>query len=903
MKNPVILWASMIVLCFFVLVPMGIMRGFDEGDGVLSIVNVTAQEHPYCDVCYIVRWETDRPTVSNLEVIQNGSNWSDFQVFPAFYRSKELTIEHEVVVLGLPIMRSSVEYLYRIHSTDEEGVAASARGSFIKSSGDFPNIPEFSVNVYDPEKAYNGWTIFDLQPVVNEDGGGMEESYSGLMMVDMNGRVMWNYPYATVDVEVLENGNLLMLQGPHIGEMTLAGDWVWEIELELEMHHDVDLVWDEDHGHHHVVGILREVRSVEGVEGVEIMQVDAIVELELNGQEVWAWRTLDHPEYIPYDRVDPTRLQRDQRHPAVVDLTHFNSVTLDKERGYCYFYAKYLNAFFKVRYAPGDQWSDGNLDWMLGDFPVFIDEVWGEMSLQPRFLEVINGVIPYWAHEPELRYVDIDGEEVLQVLFFDNNVRGLEHFPMDPFFFKKMKALHNSEEDDFVFPGEEEPEYHSFDFSKRRRYWTDIDLDFLDEEDDDEEDDGFSQITRVVEFQIEEGSESPFGSPGTAEQLWEYNGAEDYYFRSSGQGDVDRLPNGNIFIAPARTEVEYPEEEERGSDVLRGVFMEITPDGEKVWDGWLEDHVGNYKAQRVRDLTQGDNYLNLVTLKNDVQQSKLFEMPGSRDEELGEVVTVDNSILENKEILFMSSGDFNEDSEDDLVFIAKNELMGNPFLLISLTSELENSDIDELMFRLPLDDLFSRYVIRDVSAGNFDQDRQDELVLFLEEKKTKNQGVVVYNVAFDQESGQVSLELFKKKVFWSVKDGKIRFMEAADFGRDLIDKLVVMVERNGDLQLEVHDLFSASVVPERVVNLVGKIGSSLVMVDLTVGDYDGDSRDELLLVYGKRKQRFLEVYELPWESSGKLEKSSEKMLTLMGQNQSIFGLDENLLGITVVERY
>lgn len=884
--------------------PMGLVWGKNlRVRDVLTFSNLRAEAHPTCSVCYIVRWDTDVLATSELEVKTRNSEWFVEQEFPSLYRSKELTQNHEVVILGLSITRSS-EYVYRIRSVAEDGQVVQGRGVFTnESAGSSFFMPEISVDLYDPQKAYNGWTLFDFQTAGMPEEEEEARSNLGAMIVDMQGRVMWNSPQGN-DIEMLDNGNLLRLGGFGVSEETLAGDIVWSVDFEGgEGHHDVDKVWDEEAQEYRVVVVQRDWYELPdgGVDGITHMQVDAVVEYNLAGDIVWSWRGLDYPEYIPYDRVDPTDLMRDPRHPARVDFTHMNTVILDKERGYCYFYLNYLHAFFKVRYDPGNFYADGTVKWILGDYPSFVDEVF-EGALPLPFVELENGTMPYGAHDPEPGFVSIDGEERLQVLFLDNDV--------------------NHGGDD---PGDDDMLLRYLYPSPPASYpWGGGGL--LMGDDDDDDDDGFEKSyflplvgNEMVDPELFENENKPrsraveyrFISEGlnpVAEQIWEFNGSPNYpTFNTSGWGDADRLPNGNILISPGYSEYSDGEEEdERGGDeVFYGVIMEVTPEGEMVSRITMEEGISNYKFQRFRAPQLADNYLSLLTVKNGRQQFKLFEMPESRDGEMGELVALDRAVMENRTIRQGVSGDVDGDGEDEIILISEMVSDGRSNLVIYEVPDQVNGEMGPLRFNYSLDSLGSVLVgfeLRGVSAGNFDGDLKDELVLLLKETSTGMQKVVIYDVLFGDES-EGDLREVMGRSFWDVSVGEIQFIEVTDLEVEGVDKLVMIVVRGQNQQLAVYDLFSSSVMPEMVVNSVGKLSSNSVVLDVAVGDYEGDGRDELFFVRSNGLKKLLEVYELPLGDSNRLQKSTKKKYPLLGSNSHNVSESEELLGVGTVRQF
>ncbi|NLH48102.1 MAG: hypothetical protein GX444_05795 [Myxococcales bacterium] len=98
-------------------------------------------------------------------------------------------------------------------------------------------------------------------------------------------------------------------------------------------------------------------------------------------------------------------------------------------------------------------------------------------------------------------------------------------------------------------------------------------------------------FSRAIIYQLDENTmESSI--------IWEYKGAGSDAWYNMSLGDADRLDNGNILIVAGNGT-----QNQSGSR-----FIEVTPDGEKVWQMWLysnnQTKVSSYQADRIPALAE-----------------------------------------------------------------------------------------------------------------------------------------------------------------------------------------------------------------------------------------------------------------------------------------------------------
>ena len=162
------------------------------------------------------------------------------------------------------------------------------------------------LRAYDPELCYNGFTLFTP---MNGDGK--------VYLIDMEGRMVhtWKMPYPPgLYGYLLDNGNLLY-SGKVLEDLERFPSWGrWKGGVVLEVDWSGRVLWEVRHpDHHHDARKLRNgnllllcltklpremVPSVQGgISGTEVegdMYADYLVEMTLEGELVWEWRSWEH---------------------------------------------------------------------------------------------------------------------------------------------------------------------------------------------------------------------------------------------------------------------------------------------------------------------------------------------------------------------------------------------------------------------------------------------------------------------------------------------------------------------------------------------------------------------------------------------------------------------------------
>ena len=151
---------------------------------------------------------------------------------------------------------------------------------------------------YDKAKAYKGYTLF----------GASRSVYTYL--IDMEGNIINTWPN-TSNPQMLENGNVLgrSSKGGFTGfkELDWEGNVAWEYYEKRENyhpHHDQQRIFNpklkeyttiyianKDLSHEEVIAAGADPSWSKSYEG---SQMDAIVEVDMNGKVVWEWWFFDH---------------------------------------------------------------------------------------------------------------------------------------------------------------------------------------------------------------------------------------------------------------------------------------------------------------------------------------------------------------------------------------------------------------------------------------------------------------------------------------------------------------------------------------------------------------------------------------------------------------------------------
>ncbi|MGC1783170.1 MAG: aryl-sulfate sulfotransferase, partial [Acidobacteriaceae bacterium] len=219
--------------------------------------------------------------------------------------------------------------------------------------------------------------------LVNSYGG----TAAGVYATDLNGNVIWTYPFqdqqpgsAITGVKTLPNGDMVMdigvlsglpLTAPTsstaqvvIREIDLVGKTVRQVTLTqmnaalaaagfnvtlTDFHHDIEPL---PNGHLLVMANTLKSVTLTGASSPTTVLGDVVVDLDPNWKPVWIWNEFDHLDV--------------NRHPYMFpDWTHSNAIIYSSDDGNFIVSIRHQNWLVKVNYANGT--GDGSVIWRLGE--------------------------------------------------------------------------------------------------------------------------------------------------------------------------------------------------------------------------------------------------------------------------------------------------------------------------------------------------------------------------------------------------------------------------------------------------------------------------------------------------------------------------------------------------------
>lgn len=147
--------------------------------------------------------------------------------------------------------------------------------------------PDFIVDIYLPDKACHGTTIFSDNHIRNRPR---------IIEVDMKGNILWEYVVPSdlrrfnnpgFDVEPLSNNNILfVLPGKGIFEIDRTGNTIWS-HLDRKVSHDADRLANGN--------TLYVYGNQDKKSDAQVMEVNSM------GRSVWTWHAKDNFDIPPYD--------------------------------------------------------------------------------------------------------------------------------------------------------------------------------------------------------------------------------------------------------------------------------------------------------------------------------------------------------------------------------------------------------------------------------------------------------------------------------------------------------------------------------------------------------------------------------------------------------------------------
>jgi arylsulfate sulfotransferase len=193
------------------------------------------------------------------------------------------------------------------------------------------------------------------------------------LALDLQGNIIWYCPQSTVPIKLMQNGHFILNTTTHLLEVDLACNTMRDVSVAQvnqslqangfsftippplgvlgggPFHHDVLVL---PNGHWIALcEVAQSFTDLTGYPGTTQVVGDALVDIDLNGNAVWAWSSFDHLDV--------------NRHPyfGLPDWTHSNAV-VSMPDGNLLLSMRAQSWILKIDYANGA--GSGNILWKLG---------------------------------------------------------------------------------------------------------------------------------------------------------------------------------------------------------------------------------------------------------------------------------------------------------------------------------------------------------------------------------------------------------------------------------------------------------------------------------------------------------------------------------------------------------
>ncbi len=257
----------------------------------------------------------------------------------------------------------------------------------------FSHLPEAAVERREPGLMQPGVTVLSI-----EDPDYIAE-FSALVAVDDDGRPLWMIGderfFVITDFDFYPGGNLLVMSGSAMEEVTLSGERLWHYDAAL-FHHDIDVTpWGT------AIGVMA---YGEVLAPGTLYSSDGILEYDPEARrEVGAWALKEI--------VSPAELCvycfYGEEYFFGHDWTHANAMMFDPDMEHFYLSVRNLNRIYKISLATGA------IDWIMGDGGDFGQGLFAhqhdpELLSESRMLLFDNGLHREGGGEPYSRVIEIE---------------------------------------------------------------------------------------------------------------------------------------------------------------------------------------------------------------------------------------------------------------------------------------------------------------------------------------------------------------------------------------------------------------------------------------------------------------------------------------------------------------
>jgi arylsulfate sulfotransferase len=306
-----------------------------------------------------------------------------------------------VLVAG---MKPQTTYHMRAHAAWPGGSWVDQDQTF--KTGAIPSsslLPQFTVTqpTANPGSSAGG---VELLSMVSSLG-----TYLSAVATDLQGNVIWFCPGAATPVKQMTNGHYLMNSGTDWIEVDLACNTIRDVSITqvtqalqaagksfgplLAFHHDMLVL---PNGHWILLGnVQKAFTDLPGYPGITNVTGDVLMDVDLNGNVVWAWSAFDH-------------LDVNRHLQGLPDWTHSNALQYTAD-GNLLLSIRHQSWVVKIDYANGA--GQGDIIWKLG------------YDLAPDF--TLLGADPsqwfYAQHYPNI--LSVNGSQTTLAIWDNGNLR------------------------------------------------------------------------------------------------------------------------------------------------------------------------------------------------------------------------------------------------------------------------------------------------------------------------------------------------------------------------------------------------------------------------------------------------------------------------------------------------
>jgi arylsulfate sulfotransferase len=226
------------------------------------------------------------------------------------------------------------------------------------------------------------------------------------VVVDLQGNIIWYYPLGAFPVKSMPNGHFMLQLGGDLREVDLAGNTIRDVSVAqvnqslqtngypfvvIDFSHDVLI---QPNGHWITIGqVSKDFTDLPGYPGTTSVLGDVVVDIDPNGNIVWAWSAFDY-------------LDVNRHLMGLPDWTHSNALTYTAD-GNLLLSMRDQSWILKLDYADGT--GSGNILWKLGEDGNF----------------TLSGGDPaqwfYAQHDPTI--VSTTGSQTTLAVYDDGNLR------------------------------------------------------------------------------------------------------------------------------------------------------------------------------------------------------------------------------------------------------------------------------------------------------------------------------------------------------------------------------------------------------------------------------------------------------------------------------------------------